>query len=227
MSPARAGPIDIFADARAKIDRAKKHLDDLTSVITMHIAAFPVVYGEPITGVQPNVSSMPFTVPSFPVKASPILGDLIHNLRTSLDLAATAMARANGHVGDNEYFPFSNDATSLQDQIKKKNFRRCGRDAVAVLESLRPYKGGNVELRAIHDLDIMDKHRRLIPKSTVTVQLGYDPAKRRPVPGDPHGYKFEFPPETALAGRELIKTCEELVQLCEGILEEFAGLKFG
>ena len=45
----------------------------------------------------------------------------------------------------------------------KKNFDRAGPDAVRLLRTYRPCTGGNATLRALHDLDVQDKHQAFIP----------------------------------------------------------------
>ncbi len=96
----------------------------------------------------------------FPV----LIGDAIHNMRAALDLMACDLVRLNGKRFDNVSFPFAQTASALEQQIKDKNFKRAHPDAVALLRSLKPYKDkGDVALRAIHDLDIMDKHQALLP----------------------------------------------------------------
>jgi hypothetical protein len=41
-----------------------------------------------------------------------------------------------------------------------------------ILDVIKPYKGGNDNLYALHSLDIMDKHRLLIPIISVTALTG-------------------------------------------------------
>ncbi len=90
-------------------------------------------------------------------------GSAIHNLRSALDLLASELVRLNGQSEKDVYFPFGKDPTHFEGQIKKRNFDRAAPDVVDLLRTLKPFDGGNAALRAIHDLDITDKHKALIP----------------------------------------------------------------
>lgn len=86
-------------------------------------------------------------------------GQLVHEIRASLDWLACALARRNvGHDRDT-YFPIAlNEETFNKSEIKKlKNLSDRDRGMIA---ALRPYGGGNDLLRALHEVDIINKHRR-------------------------------------------------------------------
>jgi hypothetical protein len=148
---------------------------------------------------------------------------------------ASELARLNDKNDKNVYFPFGENAAGLEEQIKRKNFSLCGNDAVALLRTLKPYIGGNLELRAIHDLDILDKHRALIPapnpkpgRARVLEWAGPPVGNRRPfkwIPLEFENVTLVFPPGTVLEQRPIIQTLKELVNVCESVLEAFAALK--
>jgi hypothetical protein len=91
-----------------------------------------------------------------PLDFAAIIGDAIHNLRTSLDLLACELVRANGQSDKDVHFPFAESAAELPVAIRKRFMHRAKPDVVALIEKVQPYTGGNHSLRAIHDLDIMD-----------------------------------------------------------------------
>lgn len=100
---------------------------------------------------------------SYPPELALALGDAIHNLRTSLDLLASNLVELNGMSPKGVYFPFALDAAGLKQQIKDKKFDRAGPKAVQLLHKIGPHHEGNKELRGLHDLDIMDKHKLILP----------------------------------------------------------------
>jgi hypothetical protein len=158
-----------------------------------------------------------------------IVGDAIHNLRSALDLMASELARINGRSDKSVYFPFSDSADTFDEAIKKKNFHRTGQDSVDLLREFSPYRGGNEDLRAIHDLDISDKHTALIvtPHTlNVAFSATYDLAdlNKNTVCAVVDSMTFRFPDGTPLAGRDVVETLEELVKLTDGILQAFASL---
>ena len=110
-----------------------------------------------ISNAPPRVK-LTFTNEPFPEELSAIFGDIVHNLRTALDLAASACVRANGKSDKGVFFPFCKEASELDAMIKRRNIDRAHPDVVSYIRSLAPYKGGNIALRAIHDLDVRDKH---------------------------------------------------------------------
>jgi hypothetical protein len=101
-----------------------------------------------------------------PVRWALIVGDIVHNLRTALDLLATDLARANGQtsktaIGET-YFPISANRDEFEASGLRKIKRLSDTDRQRIT-ALKPYKGGNDALWQLHQLDIMDKHTLLIP----------------------------------------------------------------
>jgi hypothetical protein len=202
-------------------------------MLAQHLAENPVqsefVPGSGGDGWSPTTKVQ---IPPAPEMTPVLVGDIIHNIRTSLDHLASEMARLKGKPDKNVYFPFAENAGALDEMIKKKNFTYCGVDAVALLRALKPYKQGNLELRAIHDLDILDKHRDLLPEphlksgSVKGMEWTGPPVDgRRPfrwVPVELKDVTYVFPPGSALEKRPLVDALRELVDLCEGILDSFA-----
>lgn len=94
---------------------------------------------------------------------STTIGDIIHNTRSSLDLLVTDLLIANGKEPTNKSaFPifetereFQKSAPTKVDGIQK--------EACALIEEIKPYKEGNLQLWQLHQLDIVDKHRIIIP----------------------------------------------------------------
>ncbi len=111
------------------------------------------------------------------IEWSTATGDIIHNLRSALDHVAITAVESNGGDSKGVYFPFAADEAGLEDQIRSKKFNRASAAAIDLLRQLKPYKGGNDRLRALHDLDISDKHKALISLAgsgtqTESLQIG-------------------------------------------------------
>jgi hypothetical protein len=223
-------PNDQFSGSAAKLARARKLLSELEIEIGAFFATNPVKIVD--FSVFNNGRSVSLTVNNegVPDHISTVFGDIIHNLRSSLDIAACELVRAVKKSDKKVYFPFSSSEAELDKQIGDKNFRRAGTMATALLKSLQPYSGGNIPLRAIHDLDLQDKHHRLIPAS----QSYYSPVWK--AVGEPNNPQFEivsteitglslvFPPDCPLSGEKVIPTFEKLVELVDGIIGSFRKL---
>lgn len=214
----------LFEASYLKVERARHHIAELTSLLTKHETE------NPATATFENnhlrvVSHAP------PKIFGAIVGDAIHNLRAALDLMAVDLVREIGGNTKSVYFPFCESANDLSDAIKSKNFHRAGTDAANLLITFRPFKGGNLALRALHDLDIQDKHHTLVPNAAmmttpeVTVDTSDFPnLSVKIVEGSQPDVRTVFPDDSPLAGQEIIPALYDLVQLVEGILEAFTSL---
>jgi hypothetical protein len=101
-------------------------------------------------------------VKPIPLTLNAEVGAILHSIRSSLDLLAVALAERNGAVEPKDvYFPIFDSAAAFADGAVKKIKRLSDTDRSAI-ENLKPYKGGNDLLFALHDLDRTRKHRRLL-----------------------------------------------------------------
>jgi hypothetical protein len=216
-----------------KIDRARKHLAELEAETAAFLKANPIQFLPDHEHVfKGALFSFTLRFPPVPLALGAVLGDVIHNLRTALDLTASDLARINGASPEGVYFPFCEDADFLDSMIKRRNFDRAGSDAVALLKELKPYRGGNVALRALHEMDVEDKHKALIPNlmsvGSPIIQMWEDDGTPNPrVIGDPNApssVEFVFPAGLGLDGREIVPTLHEMVKLVEDIVEAFRAL---
>lgn len=151
-----------FRGPRLKLGRARVHVSEVERELSQFAEREPYQ----IIGRTSTLGRQTYEVglkEPFPDSIPLAIGDAIHNLRTALDHMACDLVRLNGKSTKGVYFPFAADANALNDQIKAKNFHRAPAAAVALLRHLQPYKSGNRALRAIHDLDVHDKHELLIP----------------------------------------------------------------
>jgi hypothetical protein len=218
-----------FAASNLKLERAQKHIAELRGVLDVHFQQHPPQWVfTPAT--EDEIAHLVVSAIAPPKSFGAIVGDTIHNLRAALDLMAVELVAISSPNTDGVYFPFCDDADYLDAMIKKRNFHKAGPDAVEVLKDLKPFKGGNAALRALHDLDIQDKHHSLIPNVTAltTPKLTCDMSTGSPVikvaEGSVPAVAVTFPKDSPLAGNEIVPTLHQLVKLVEGILEAFASL---
>lgn len=237
-----------FIRPRLKVQWARNHIGAIRDVLQAFLQTEPFRLSMLPDGIQLEIAQeLPADVPLH-------IGDAIHNMRTALDLLACDLARLNGESAHNVYFPFAQNANDLDEQIRKKKFRRAGSDAVALLKTMEPYTGGNALLRGIHDLDILDKHQLIVPVfSTAMVRelriatpqgrtstfrncqfigrrfrIGVPPGCRI----EP-GYTIEARPAFAagtpqpFTEADVIKSLEEGAELVLCIVEAFEALRFG
>ena len=164
-----------FEASKLKLDRAAKHLRDLEEAVAAYLAERPcVIVVEPLSYEKWGTRAWKARIrKAVPLDLSAIVGDVVHNLRTALDLLACDLVRLKGKSTRKAYFPFCDTEADLSATIKARHMNHAGRDIVQAIQALQPYKGGNITLRAVHDLDIADKHHAIIPViGAVTVPVG-------------------------------------------------------
>jgi len=148
---------------RAKIERAKQNLVEMERIL--------IAGGDYVPGLNMYVQSrkrppgqfLTYHV-SFDVLTA--AGDVVNNLRGALDHLAYQMTIAHRpRTSQRElkgiYFPICKDKPTYEKAAKgyKKFF---GAEAIKLLDTLKPYKGGNEALFRLHDLNNFSKHRLLL-----------------------------------------------------------------
>src|SRR3954447_22792037 len=99
-----------FLGPKLKLERAKRHVHELDVALSAYVARNPCVLigeGDPKGGgwrVRVSVREPP------PEEAAVIIGDIIHNLRSALDLLVNDLAALAGDHSGRPRFPFWKDA---------------------------------------------------------------------------------------------------------------------
>lgn len=239
-----------FEAARLKIARARYHVAALNSEMDKYYEqksiCYSAAYDEPYFTYRVEVRALPsLIIPA-------LIGDAVHNLRSSLDIMASDIVRLNGKDPSKVYFPFANDESGLEEMIKQKKMNLASPEAVDLVRNFRPFKGGNVTLRGIHDLDIADKHQALIPVASLIktapsvsdfylsdLEIGIESDGRCQITntdndwlkelGDNIPVRIEllFPEDTPFAGKEIISELQNAAKMFLGVIEAFELLIFG
>ena len=145
-----------------KLDRAKDHQRDLEAEVRGYIDKKPYAVQ---TKRDPNTRRLIYFVAcarEVPPKISAIAGDVLQNLRSTLDHLAFELFKRGGGTGDGKhvYFPIFDDAAAYQSGSTGKT-AGMKQDAINAIHATKPYKGGNDLLWKLHRLNIVDKHRSL------------------------------------------------------------------
>jgi hypothetical protein len=160
---AKTTHIDLTFAPRLKIERAKRHIDDLNARVEKLIAS-GALYTAVTEFRQRNQVAIEARIRSpIPPEFSLVVGDAIHNLRSALDLLIFAMIGEKAKKPDNVQFPFGKNLAGFEDACVRRELELAGKYVVDELYKLKPYRDGNKLLAGIHVLDIQDKHRLLIP----------------------------------------------------------------
>lgn len=155
---------DPLEGAFLKVERAKVHIDELNAAIRGFFDRKPY---RVVIKQGPNPQQHLWVVEirePLPSNLAPIIGDAVHNMRSTLDLLACACVRANGKSLDGVYFPIAKSPKGVEASIKKAHIQRASKQVVEVFKTLEVYPGGKHEaISVVHALDRADKHRLLIP----------------------------------------------------------------
>lgn len=156
--------------AHLKIERAAKHLSDLNNLFR---EKRPFCYVLEIHAKSGQRATFAKTNEPVINQSGLIVGDIIHNLRSALDHAYWAVVSPTATT-DREVksiqFPFSATAAGLRKAVSSRLAQRVSQGLVNYILGLRAHgeAGGNQLLYLVHELDVVDKHRLLIPVGDYT-----------------------------------------------------------
>ncbi|MGH9692022.1 MAG: hypothetical protein ACRD4C_13250 [Candidatus Acidiferrales bacterium] len=154
-----------FRDARLKIKRAKKHIEDIQSaILALENSCISTIEHRPNGG-----ESLKHEIPDFQKgldELSLIVGDAFHNLRTALDFAwySTVSRLLPDKVSDSTKFPVRKTRQEVEAALHGIEVdARCKPLFDCIVSQIQPYAGSaNSVLWTLHDIDISDKHLLLL-----------------------------------------------------------------
>ncbi len=164
-----------FHSSRLKIERAKQHINDLHS----RILAFADTDFYSLS-VDKNIKTGNYGLKVQVGKPLPddfalIIGDAAHNLKSALDVALNEVIfRRLKRYDDYTTFPFRKSRDSLVNAINGALIRQASKEVTNfIVNVVKPYEGGNDALGCLHNLNVLDKHRLLLPVMQVTSIIGF------------------------------------------------------
>ena len=155
--------------ARRKIKRANKHIADLESCIDdLKKRLIVSVHVDPNTGCESIKSSFESAEDVVALKddLSVILGDAVHNLKCALDYIwqETVTRLIPNRRWERTKFPCYPTADALERKLAESKIAvSAPRFSHFLVHNIKPYREGDWAIWAVHELDIRDKHRLLIP----------------------------------------------------------------
>jgi hypothetical protein len=173
---------------RFKIERAIKHFGDLEAEIKFFFDAVPYAVG---TKRNPDTRQLIYymvRVRETPLAISMIVGDLLQNLRSTLDHLAYQLflvGTGGGVPGDHIYFPIADDLARYE-ASKLRRVQGMRPEAITAIDTVKPYKGGNDNLWQLHKLNNIDKHRFLITVGSAFKSVNLAPHIEKMMPHLPN-----------------------------------------
>ncbi len=149
----------------AKVERAGELIASLNADIEGMLSSglYSVVSQD-----QPEKKRHAFWVegPPVPNKVSIVAGEVIHHLRSVFDHFIWALIAKNGGTARlRSHFPVYDTQEKYSKAIKDGAIRGVPRSIYPLIDAMQPFRTRDPQnslLKAIHDLDIADKHRLLV-----------------------------------------------------------------
>jgi len=164
----------IYKDARLKVKRAKKHIEDFSAALIALEDACTVTVEQDENGRDLLKHEIPNSREALD-DLSLIAGDVIHNLRSALDFAwpSTISRLLADKLTDHTKFPARKTREDVEGALHGIEIdTRCPALWNCIMSKIQPYDGGyNCAVWTLHDLDISDKHLLLLgldPISQIT-----------------------------------------------------------
>jgi hypothetical protein len=175
---------------RVKIARAKHHLGEVKRQIESFMESTPYKVGTKRDPATRKLIYYVAGVSETPSSIAAATGDVLQNLRSALDHLAFRLVTVGlgGYPPHPRKIMFPIADTQAQYQNNRDQGTKGARAAaVAALDAIQPYQGGNDRLWQLHSLNNIDKHRLLLTVGSVfhSIDLGADMAMRM---------KKEWPP---------------------------------
>jgi hypothetical protein len=149
---------------RTKLERAQEHFENLDREVADFITSQPFRVKEERSPGSHEAVGRAVVKQQPPVRWGAIVGDIVHNLRASLEYLAWQLVEVNGGVpDDNTGFPISTTRKHFEKRGVVK-LRGAHPDAIQAVGELQPFLKERPQqhaLSVLHRFDIRDKHHLL------------------------------------------------------------------
>ncbi len=165
----------LLKSAYLKVERAKQQVTELESKISLFFEKRPYTIYRECDSKNGDELIVYYPTEAIPLEWSVLIGEILFNLRSSLDLAVYELTiKEIGNPLPKTEFPIFNDRASFF-QTKKNGDAASGSGLFKIrglnqktqdcIEQLQTYHvhvlGGITYVKILHDLNIVDKHKEL------------------------------------------------------------------
>lgn len=146
-----------------KLERAEKHISDLEVAIVVFVKEHPNFIARKVDSNGDEIVYVKY-VPDVPPMISAVAGDILQNVRSTLDHLAYRIVTANPAITSRKdiYFPIAEGVNEYMASKRRRVIEGASPEAVKRIDALKPYKGGNDALWHLARLNNIDKHRLLL-----------------------------------------------------------------
>lgn len=160
---------------RAKLQRAEEAINAFQAEVNQFFRGEPAPFELVREHRDRQYCFVAYEKTDVPLRFAVLAGEIIHHLRSSLDLLVQALIIQNGQIPSRKsQFPICSSTKSFQDACKHGIIRGVSATAEALIRSVQPFTNSTPDdtvLYVVNELDILDKHRQLVIVTTA-VQLG-------------------------------------------------------
>jgi hypothetical protein len=167
-----------------KLERAKRQMKELGDALRSFFRTKPYKFsGKP----NPKSREVAYTMDSvkpIPPEIPLIAGEIIQNLRSALDHLAYQLyllGTKGGKVNKNIAFPIAENKL-IYDEIKPRRIKGMSSAAIAAIDAVQPYGGGNDVLWQLHALNNIDKHRLILTVGSAVRSVDFGSFVRQKAP---------------------------------------------
>lgn len=155
-----------------KFARANELIDQLEAEVATFLASSPFAVEEVEAG-NGDLLYLARTSLRPPMGWSLIIGDAIHNARSALDQLAWRLVEVGGGTPDaSTSFPITDNELHYANKLRNA-LKGATPAARAAVRAMSPWEAGDRKLWQLHRLDIIDKHRLLVPVGATSPTWGF------------------------------------------------------
>ncbi len=155
--------MDAVQTLEAKLERAEQHIDEVDAAVEAFLKSNPY---EVRVDEQPELSKRIYRlvrVDDVPVAVSVLAGEVLYQLRSTLDHTIWRLVLAAGNTPTSATsFPIADNATKYKSLIDSGKVDGIPDAAKKRIDAIKPYGGGNEDLWLLGKLNNIDKHRLLL-----------------------------------------------------------------
>jgi len=175
---------DPLRGACLKLERAAYLVSDLRSNIEQFLQTNPFrISRDDDPGTGHRLYRVRFEADP-PEYLGPIVGDAVHNLRSSLDHMVSAVARTAGQRDDRTSFPSFTEPQCWEDR-GLRDLGKLPSNALTTIKGLQPYHTPEARKHVLYLLNSLwnhDKHRDIVLTGWCVARAGFDQSDPGKVP---------------------------------------------
>jgi hypothetical protein len=155
----------MFEGSRLRINRANHHIRDLKAALESYCKNDFCRIGVDTESKQGVCVVRLERTRELPGEIPLILADAIHNLRASLDFLACDIVRSGGKQPTRyTRFVFESTREKLMAALEAGTLKAARPDLIElIVDTIKPYKGGDESLYGLNDLDVDERNRSIVP----------------------------------------------------------------